>query len=87
MRLPYLSIVFILASVILNDNTELQKASSAAECFSILQKEDVFTPSDVMAMQFLLQKTKCKELEKECIEYAEKRKAKYFYEKSPGNRK
>lgn len=82
-----MSIVLILASVILNNNTELQKATSAAECFSILQKEDIFTSSDVMAMQFLLKETNCKELENECVEYAEKRKAMYFHEKSPGNTK
>lgn len=36
-------------------------------------------------MQFLLIKTKCEELEKECIDYAKQQKAMHFYEKPPEN--
>lgn len=36
-------------------------------------------------MQFFLKRTNCEELEKECIEYAKKQNAMYFYEKPPGN--
>lgn len=36
-------------------------------------------------MQFLLKRTNCEELEKECIKYAKEQNAMYFYEKPPGN--
>lgn len=66
----YLSIFLFLVSVKKIDVTELQKASSAADCFLILQNENIFTPTDVMAMQYFLHEIECKELETECVEYA-----------------
>lgn len=81
----YLSIFLFLVSVKKIDVTELQKASSAADCFLILQNGNIFTPTDVMAMQFFLHEIECKELETECVEYAKKHEAMYYHEKSPGN--
>lgn len=73
------------ASCKIEDVTELEKAKTAQDCFKILLKEKIISPSDVIAMQFLLIKTKCEELEKECIDYAKQQKAMHFYEKPPGN--
>lgn len=69
----------------IKDVTELEKAKDAYDCFNILLKENILSPSDVMPMQFLLRRTNCEELEKECIEYAKQQKAMHFYEKPPGN--
>lgn len=73
------------ASCKIEDFTELEKAKTAQDCFKILLKEKIISPSDVIAMQFLLIKTKCEELEKECIDYAKQQNAMHFYEKPPGN--
>lgn len=51
----------------------------------ILWKEKILSRSDVIIMQFLLKRTNCEELEKECIKYAKEQNAMYFYEKPPGN--
>lgn len=63
---------------------ELTEAKSAADCFLILTKENIVTPSDVIFMQFLLQQTNCEQLEEKCVEYAKKQKALYYYETPPG---
>lgn len=69
----------------LQDDTKLENAKTAEECFMILCKEKCLTPSDVIAMQFLLKGTKDVELEKECIKYAKEMKALHYFEKPPGN--
>lgn len=69
----------------IEDVTELEKAKTAQDCFKVLLKEKIISPSDVVSMQFLLIRTKCEELEKECIDYAKQQKAMHFYEKPPGN--
>lgn len=69
----------------IEDDTKLEEAKTAQDCFKILFKENIISPSDVIMMQFLLIRTKCDELEKECIEYAKQQKAIHFYEKQPGN--
>lgn len=69
----------------IEDVTKLEKAKTAQDCFKILFKENIISPSDVIAMQFLLIRTQCDELEKECVEYAKQQKAMHFYEKPPGN--
>lgn len=50
----------------------------------LLWEECMFTPSDVVAIQYLLQKTECYDLEKKCVEYAEKKKAWYYLKKPAG---
>lgn len=62
----------------------MERAKSAGDCFKILCKEGIFTPSDVIAMQFLLQETKCEDLEKECVKYAKIKNAMYYYETPSG---
>lgn len=64
---------------------ELDKAKNAADCFMVLWKEEIITTSNVIAMQFLLQETKCEGLEGKCVEYAKKQNAIYYYEKPPEN--
>lgn len=69
----------------IEDVTKLDEAKTAQDCFQILFKENIISPSDVITMQFLLIRTECDELEKECIEYAKQQKAMHFYEHPPGN--
>lgn len=63
---------------------ELDQAENAADCFTILWKEELITTSNVIAMQFLLQETECEDLERKCVEFAKKHNAIYYYEKPPG---
>lgn len=69
----------------IEDVAKLEEAETAQDCFKILFKENIISPSDVITMQFLLIRTQCDELEKECIEYAKQQMAMHFYEKPPGN--
>lgn len=50
----------------------------------VLLEEEIITTSNVIAMQFLLEETKCEELERILVEYAKKRKVIYYYEKPSG---
>lgn len=50
----------------------------------VLLEEEIITTSNVIAMQFLLEETKCEELERILVEYAKKRKEIYYYEKPSG---
>lgn len=50
----------------------------------VLLEEEIITTSNVIAMQFLLEETKCEELERILVEYAKKREVIYYYEKPPG---
>lgn len=61
----------------------IKKATSARECFRILKDKEIFTPSDVMIMQFLLRESNCEALNKKCIAYATSQKALCFYEEPP----
>lgn len=63
---------------------KLEKTKSAADVLKFLHKKEIFKPSDVIAMQFLLQETGCEELEKKCVEYAKRQNAMYYYETPPG---
>lgn len=62
----------------------LDEAKNAADCLIFLWKEEMITTSNVIAMQFLLQETKCEDLERKCVEFAKKQNAIYYYEKPPG---
>lgn len=61
------------------------EATSAIDCLTILQDEQLFTQTDVIFMQFLCRETECLKLNDKCIEYAEKQKALCFFEKQSGN--
>lgn len=65
------------------DKLPIEKKESAREYFNMLKKNDLFTPSDVIFMQFLLRETNCEELNEKCITYATTRKALCFYEERP----
>lgn len=46
------------------------KANSARDYFEFLEEEELFTPSDVIFVQFLLRESGFGELYERCIEYA-----------------
>lgn len=56
------------------------KANSARDCFEFLEEEGLFTPSDVIFVQFLLRASNCGELYEKCIEYATTQKRLCYYE-------
>lgn len=61
------------------------QAISARDCFKVLTKESLFTPEDVIFVQYLLKTTNCEQLYKRCYEYAISKKALCFYEMPTGN--
>lgn len=63
---------------------ELKEANTAGDCFKLLWEENRLTPSDVIALQYLLHLTDCHDLEKKCVEYAEKQKAWFYLYKPAG---
>lgn len=77
-------IVYFLASNKVRNQKSVCEATSTLDCLRILQDENLFTQTDVIFMQFLCRETKCFDLYKECIEYAEKQKALCYFEKMPG---
>lgn len=58
----------------------IKNATSAREYLRILKDKELFTPSDVIFMQFLLRETNCGLLNDKCIAYAKTQKALCFYE-------
>lgn len=74
---------FVAGSGKLKNMTSLQSARPAMECFTILQDEKLFSPNDVIFMQFLCNETNCKELYSKCIEYASNEKALCYFERPP----
>lgn len=60
------------------------EAESVAECLGVLKDNELFKPSDVIFIQFLLRKTNCWDLYKQCIKYAEEQNALCFYERQSG---
>lgn len=66
------------------DKTSLLEAKSVAECLGVLRDNELFKPSDVIFIQFLLKETDCWDLYKQCIKYAEEQNALCFYEKQSG---
>lgn len=61
----------------------IQNANSPREYFRILKEKELFTPSDVIFMQFLLRESNCGTLNEKCIAYAKTQKALCFYEEPP----
>lgn len=58
---------------------------SARDCLEVLRDHKLFTPWDVIFMQYLLKNTECTALFEKCVAYAEDNWALCFYEKLPGN--
>lgn len=67
------------------DSTLYAQMVSARDCLQILCDQKLFTPWDVIFIQFLLKNTGCLELFEKCVAYAEAHAALCFYEKLPGN--
>lgn len=65
------------------DKISIEKKKTAREYFDLLKKKKLFTPSDVIFMQFLLRESNCAELNEKCIAYATTQKALCFYEELP----
>lgn len=65
------------------DKITIEKKKTAREYFDLLKKKKLFTPSDVIFMQFLLRESNCAELNEKCIAYATTQKALCFYEELP----
>lgn len=80
----FLFVCFFTDAFQFNDRTSLIKAESVAECLGVLRDNELFKPSDVIFVQFLLKETGCLNLYKQCIKYAEEKNALCFYEKQPG---
>lgn len=65
--------------------TSVKEATSVLKCIDILQDENLFTPTDVIYMQFLCQEADCFDLYTKCVEYAEcKQRALCYFKKPPG---
>lgn len=58
---------------------------SPRDCLQILYDQKLFTPWDVIFIQFLLKNTECIELFEKCVAYAKAHGALCFYEKLTGN--
>lgn len=76
--------MFITASDKIKNRTSVLEAKTTLDCLRILQDENLFTPKDVIFMQFLCRETDCLDLFEKCIEYAEKQRALCYFEKKPG---
>lgn len=77
-------VFFVVASGKVENIAPLHLANSALECFRILREEMLFSPTDVVFMQFLCKEIKCEELYSRCIKYALENKALCFFERSSG---
>lgn len=60
------------------------EATSVLECIRILQDEELFTQTNVIAMQFFCTQTEYLDLYTKCVKYAEQQKALCYFEKHPG---
>lgn len=65
------------------DKLSIEKKETAREYFNILKRNELFTHSDVIFMQFLMRESNCEELNEKCIAYATTQKALCFYEERP----
>lgn len=75
----------VVDSPIGEDINTFAQTVSARDCLEILRDHKLFTPWDVIFMQYLLKNTECKALFEKCVAYAEAHGALCFYEKLPGN--
>lgn len=86
----HFSIISLIFSLVVDSNkvknlASVKEATSVLECIEILQDENLFTPTDVIYMQFLCQEADCFDLFTKCVEYAEsKQRALCYFKKPPG---
>lgn len=78
-------IFMIVDSHKVKDMTLFAETVSARDCLEILCDQKLFTPRDVVFIQYLLKNTECMELFEKCVSYAEAHGARCFYQKLPGN--
>lgn len=78
-------ISIVVDSYKVKDMTLFSEAVSARDYLGILCDQKIFTPWDVIFVQYLMTKTDCMELFEKCVAYAEAHWALCFYEKLPGN--
>lgn len=78
-------IFIIVDSQKVDDMTLFAQVVSVRDCLEILYDYKLFTPCDVIFIQYLLTNTKCMDLFDKCVAYAEAHEALCFYEKLPGN--
>lgn len=78
-------VFMVVDSYKVKDMTVFAQAVSARDYLGILCDQKIFTPLDVIFVQYLLRKTDCMELFEKCRIYAEAHAALCFYEKLPGN--
>lgn len=76
--------LFVLESGKVENQSALQLAKSAFDCFKLLRTEKLFSPNDVIFVQRLCEKTNCEELYTRCTNYALNNKALCFFERMPG---
>lgn len=69
------------------DMTSLKQAVTPRDILRVLKNNKLFTPSDVICMQYILKRTDCPDLFTNCLKYAEQQNALCFYEKPLGNSK
>lgn len=84
-NLGHIKNFFFLDSGKLRDTDSLNQVNYARECFRILRDENLFTPEDLIYIQYLLKTTDCEELYTRCYEYARKQSSLCFYEMPTGN--
>lgn len=86
----HFSFISVFFSYVVDSNkvknlTSVKEATSVLECIEIIQDENLFTPTDVIYMQFLCQEADCFDLFTKCVEYAEcKQRALCYFKKPPG---
>lgn len=84
------SIISVFFSYVVDSNKvrnliSVKEAASVLECIEILLEENLFTPTDVIYMQFLCQEADCFDLITKCVEYAEcNQGALCYFKKPPG---
>lgn len=67
----------------LKDPKLREQLITSRDCFRTLKDNDLFIPTDVICVQYLLKRTGCQELYKKCLDYAGSGKVLCFYEKPP----
>ncbi|XP_061172835.1 antiviral innate immune response receptor RIG-I-like [Saccostrea echinata] len=76
---------FLLRELMGKDTETMMEAESMREILQVLRQKNIFSPKDVLTMQYLLRKTECAELCNKCTDYAKKCKALCFFENQPEN--
>lgn len=66
------------------NKSSIENADSTRKCLRVLKDENLFTPTDVIFVQFLCRESNCSAQYEKCLEYAQDKKALCFYEKQTG---